>query len=108
MNARDLEQEFQHLHSKISEVRNIILETPAAYKKGLKVSAGFLFLTEDAIEFYSQKILFLNQQSLAILLDDIVKAESKGNKLIITTSNNKYSFNVTDAKTMENAIKEIL
>ena len=108
MKAIELEQEFKRLHSKISEVRKIIFETPACFLKGLKLNVGFLFLTEVALEFYSQKILFSTQQSFFILLDDITKIESKNNKLIIITNINKYSFNVVDAKKLENAIKEIL
>ena len=109
--ALQMSQKHDYLHSKISEVRNIIFETVAIYRKGLKLSVGFLFLTEDAIEFYSQKIFFFKELNLAILLDDIKKVESKNNKLVIVTTDNKYILSIpaqNHAATMENAIKGIL
>ena len=45
---------------------------------------------------------------MAILLDDITGIKSKGNRLIINTSNREYSFTVYNANLWEEMIKKEL
>lgn len=66
-----------------------------------------LFLSEAAVEFYPYNTDG-KFENVAILLDDITGMKSKGNRLIINTSNREYSFTVYNAKLWEEMIKKEL
>lgn len=102
------EKKSKILRTEISKVRKIICEGPANHKKGANAISGWLFLSEDAIEFYPHKINF-GGQNIPIRLDDVMKVETKSNYLkIYTKTNDLYTFVVNKAKLWEYSINEIL
>lgn len=102
------EKKSKNLRAEISKVRKIICEGPANHKKGANAIGGWLFLSEDAIEFYPHKINF-GGQNIPILLDDVMKVETKSNYLkIYTKTNDLYTFVVNKSKLWEYSINEIL
>lgn len=101
-----MEKKSEHLRNEISKVRNIICEGPANYKNGLAIG-GWLFLSEDALEFYPHKVN-LGGSCVAILIDDIVNVDTKGKQLIIQSKNELFKFVVNKSKLWKNSINQIL
>ena len=101
------ERKFAYLRTEISKVRKIVCEGPASHKKGINAIGGWMFLSEDAIEFYAHKLNF-GGNNIPILFDDIVEVESKRNKIIIKTYEEQFIFIVCQAKAWEKSIKDIL
>ena len=90
------------LSKEISAVRNIVCQGPGAYIKTKKVgSAGWLVLSEDALEYYELK-KYDKTGNVAVLLDDIVSTSAQEKKglmydiLIVNTKDMTYHFNVAD------------
>ena len=54
--TNNLEKKSAQLRAEIAKVRKIICEGPANHKKGANAIGGWLFLSEDAIEFYPHKM----------------------------------------------------
>ena len=102
------EKEIAALRSEISKVRAIICEGPVSNKKGKKQMNGWLFLSEDALEFYPYKNI-IGWENVAILLDDITSVEVKSYWLNINTkSAGTYVFNTMKAKLWkESIVKEL-
>lgn len=106
--SKRIEKKSKNLRMEISKVRKIICEGPANQKKGANAIGGWLFLSEDAIEFYPHKMNF-GGQNIPILLDDVMKIETKSNYLkIYTKTNDLYTFVVNKAKLWESSINEVL
>lgn len=106
--TKHIEKKSVHLRAEISKVRKIICEGPANHKKGVNGIVGWLFLSEDAIEFYPHK-MNIGGQNIPILLDDISNVETKSNKLKIQTKENvTFTFVVNKAKLWKQSITEIL
>lgn len=92
----------EELSAEISAVRNIICQGPGAYIKTKQVaSAGWLVLSEDALEYYELK-KYNKTGNVAVLLDDIVSTSAQEKKglaydiLIVNTKDMTYRFNVAD------------
>ena len=108
ISLRRLEKKSEYLHAEISKVRKIICEGPANHQKGVNAIAGWLFLSEDAIEFYPHK-MNIGGQNIPILLDDISNIETKSNQLKIHTKTNEtFIFLVNKANLWKQSIAEIL
>jgi hypothetical protein len=106
--SKHLEKKSEHLRAEISKVRKIICEGPANHKKGVNAIGGWLFLSEDAIEFYPHK-MNIGGQNISILIDDISNVETKSNQIKIHTKTNEtFTFVVNKAKLWKQSITEIL
>ena len=105
--AKNLEKKFLPLRAEISKVRSVICEGPASYKNGINAIGGWMFLSEDAIEFYCHK-LNLGGENIPILLDDIVEVKAKGNQLIIKAKDKEYQFVVNKSKSWQESIQRVL
>ena len=106
--SKHIEKKSEHLRAEISKVRKIICEGPANHKKGVNAIGGWLFLSEDAIEFYPHK-MNIGGQNIPILLDDISDVETKLNQLKIHTKTNEtFIFVVNKANLWKQSITEIL
>ncbi len=106
--SKHLEKKSEHLRAEISKVRKIICEGPANHKKGVNAIGGWLFLSEDAIEFYPHK-MNIGGQNIPILIDDISNVETKLNRIKIHTKTNEtFTFVVTKAKLWKQSITETL
>ena len=106
--TKHIEKKSEHLRAEISKVRKIICEGPANHKKGVNAIGGWLFLSEDAIEFYPHK-MNIGGQNIPILLDDILDVKTKSNQLKIhTRSNETFIFVVNKANLWKQSITEIL
>ena len=106
--TKHIEKKSVHLRAEISKVRKIICEGPANHKKGVNAIGGWLFLSEDAIEFYPHK-MNIGGQNIPILLDDISNVETKSNQLKIQTKEKvTFTFVVNKAKLWKQSITEIL
>lgn len=106
--SKHIEKESEHLRAEISKVRKIICEGPASHKKGVNAIGGWLFLSEDAIEYYPHK-MNIGDQNIPILLDDISDVETKLNQLKIHTKTNEtFIFVVNKANLWKQSITEIL
>jgi hypothetical protein len=93
-----------------SSARNADLTSaaPASHKKGATAIGGWLFLSEDAIEFYPHK-MNIKAENIPILLDDILNVETQGNQLKIQTkTGSAYTFVVNKSKLWKQSITEIL
>lgn len=106
--VKHIEKKSKHLRDEISQVRKIICEGPANHKKGVNAIGGWLFLIEDAIEFYPHKIN-IGGQNISIRIDDISNVETKSNQLKIHTKENEtFTFVVNKANLWKQSITEIL
>lgn len=76
------ERKVQPLRNEILKRRRIICEGPANHKQKT-VIGGWLFLSEDALEFYQHTRNGVEGANIAILLDDITNVETRKNLLII-------------------------
>ena len=88
----------------------IKIYTDGATSGNGKVNAigGWLFLSEDAIEFYPHK-MNIGGQNIPILLDDISDVETKLNQVKIHTKTNEtFIFVVNKANLWKQSITEIL
>ena len=102
-----IEKKSENLRAEISKVRSIICEGPANHKKGANGIGGWLFLSEDALEFYPHKANF-GGKNIAILIDDITNVDTKANQLIIQSNMEKYQFVVNKSNMWKKSIIEIL
>ena len=69
---------------------------------------GWLFLSEDAIEFYPHK-MNIGGQNISILIDDISNIETKSGQLKIhTKANETFTFVVNKANLWKQSITDIL
>lgn len=106
--SNHIEKKSEHLRDEISKVRKIICEGPANHKKGGNAIGGWLFVSEDAIEFYPHK-MNIGGQNIPILLDDISDVETKFNQLKIHTKTNEtFIFVVNKANLWKQSITKIL
>ena len=106
--SKHIEKKFEHLRTEISKVRKIICEGPANHKKGANAIGGWLFLIEDAIEFYPHK-MNIGGQNIPILIDDISNIETKSGQLKIhTKANETFTFVVNKANLWKQSITDIL
>ena len=95
--GKRFEKKAAVLREEISKVREVICDGPANHQKGFNGIGGWLFLTEDAIEFYPSKMNF-GGQNIPILLDDITNVQAKSNRLkVYTKKNGTYTFVVNKA-----------
>lgn len=103
-----LEKKFKHLRAEISKSRKIICEGPANHKKEVNVIGGWLFLSEDTIEFYPHK-MNIGGQNIPILLGNISNVETKSNQLKIHTKTNEtFTFVVNKANLWKQSITKRL
>lgn len=102
-----VEKKSKNLREEILKVRNIICDGPANNIIGKNSIGGWLFLSEDALEFYPHKVNF-GGKGTAILIDDIISVDTKINQLIIKTNKEKYQFVVNKSKMWKKSITEIL
>lgn len=98
----------KEIREKIIKVRKVVCDGPANYLKDKKTIVGWLFLSEDALEFYSSRYHNSADKSLPILLDEIEGIEVQNKQLIIYTKTEKYTFAVYKPKLWEKSITEIL
>ncbi len=97
--AKRVEIKSKYLHNEIAKVRRIICEGVAT----IKGVGGWLFVTEDAIEFYPHKIN-LGGESIAVLIDDIVAVNNGFNNIEIATKESTYKFIVNKPTGWKNLI----
>ena len=102
-----LEKRVESIRVEISKLRNIVCEGPANLKNGINSVGGWLFLSEDALEFYPHK-MNIGGDDTAILLDDIVNVETKVNQIIIQTKNKTFKFVVSRSNLWKKSITQIL
>lgn len=102
-----LERKSVHLRNELIKVRDVICDGPAKHLRGMLSSGGRLFLSADALEFYSVKGNF-NNENIAILLDDIRDVKTMRNRLYIYTDNTVIKFGVYKSKKWENQIATML
>ena len=86
--SKKFEKKSECLRAEISQVRKIICEGPATHINGKNAIGGWMFLSEDAIEFYPHK-MNVGGENMAILIDDITNVEIKINQLKICAKANK-------------------
>lgn len=101
------ESKFNYLRGEISKLRKIVCEGPASLKQGEKISTGWIFLSEDAIEFYSLKTND-GGVNVPILLDNIVSVKRKSNQIIIETKSEEFIFAVIKAELWKKSIINVL
>ena len=100
------EKQAQALRNRISYERTIICEGPAQVKqKGVNNIAGWMFLSEDAVEFYKAS-MNMGGSNFAILLDDIVSTSTAGNTLTISTDADTFIFQVQQCKVWKRQIDQ--
>ena len=107
VNAR-LEKKAQVLFQQVGCMRKVFCQGAATWRMNpLNGVAGWMFLTEAALEFYPHKAN-IGGKNVPILLSDILSTEVRGNNLIVKTAAKNYSFQVVKAqewkKQIQNAI----
>ncbi len=94
LRARHVEKKAELLRTQIYNSRKVICEGPVTHNEG-HGDYGWMFLSEDAIEFYSCKG---GEENIPILLDDIERVEKKFKKLKIYTKYGEvFSFAVPNS-----------
>ena len=92
------EAEFRR---KIGQERKIICEGPAQ----LTGAKGYMFLSNDALEFYgTDKTFGVEKKNFAILPDDFKAVEGQGKKLYIETKDQTIEFKVYKAEVWKEQI----
>lgn len=102
------EKYANELKKNILQVRSVICDGPANYLKNKKTIVGWLFLSADALEFYSSKQHSSTDESLPILLDNIEEVDVQNKQLIIYTEMEEYKFAVYKPKLWKQSITDIL
>lgn len=89
----------ENLRNEIEAKRKIIYDDLTSHMTSKMIyTPGWMFLTEDALEFYKTKVNLGGGNNIAILLDDIVSTSTKSKRvLIVSTNENEYSFQVNNA-----------
>lgn len=106
--SKHLEKKSEHLRIEISKSKKIVCEGPANHKKGTNAIGGWLFLSENTLEFYPHKIN-IGGQNLSVSIDNIVKVETKFNRLkILTKSGDAFTFVVNKTNLWNRLITEML
>ncbi len=109
---KSLDKKSKYLRQEISKVRTIICEGPAVHKIGVvNEFYGWLFFSEDALEFYPIKMNRDGARNIAILIDDIIDVETKRNKrniLFIDSKGGSFIFSVDKPELWKNTIKETI
>ena len=100
-----VEKAANTLRNEISQVRHVICDGPATYLKDKKAIGGWLFLSEDALEFYPHKYNTVGE-NIPILLDDIEGVDIKKNQLVIRSKIGEYKFVVFKSKLWKQTIME--
>ena len=101
-----VEKKVVYLREELSKQRKIICEGPANHKQNNIAIGGWMFLTEDALEFYPHKMNVVGE-NIPILLDDILSVETKAKQLIIhTKKGSHYIFIVNKSKLWKKSITE--
>ncbi|MBR3552202.1 MAG: hypothetical protein IKN72_02310 [Clostridia bacterium] len=103
--VRKNEQNAESLHRQIELARKVICEGPVLYINGSRRgTGGWMFLSEDAVEFYRVKGNF-GGNNVAIPLDDVVSVTvgkrnpfGQTNQMTIQTCENHFVFSVAKAK----------
>ncbi len=102
------EKKAENLRKQIETKRKIICHGGASYRKSSIIAiGGWMFLTEDAVEFY-KTIDNLGGKNIAILLDEIISVSMKGKILNIVTKEMTYSFIVPQVKIWKEKIELIV
>lgn len=78
-----VEKKFDKMRVEIAEERKIFCDGGAT----IQGVGGWMFLTENGVEFYPHKINY-TQDKLFIPLKEIQTVETKGNQILIRTVNN--------------------
>ena len=108
LSGKHFEKKFRRHRAEISKVRKIICEGPANHKKGANAIGGWLFFSEDTMEFYPHK-MNIGGQNISILTDEIVSVETRAQQLKIhTKTGENFTFIVNKAKLWKQSITEIL
>lgn len=89
--VHNCEESADILRKQISVKRKIICEGPAAYIGTFSKTEGWLFFTENGLEFYPC-IRNMENQSVAILKDEIKSVNSEFRILTVSTQDIRYSF----------------
>ncbi|MDE6690847.1 MAG: hypothetical protein K2K04_02645 [Clostridia bacterium] len=103
--SKCLEKKAERMRAEVLKDRKIICEGPANHKKGANAIGGWLFFTENSIEFYAHKVN-IGGQNIVIPCDDVTDATAQANKLIIQTESENYIFIVNKSNLWEQSIKE--
>lgn len=102
------EKKSENLRKQIESKRKIICQGNAAYRKaGMNAVSGWMFLSEDAIEFYRDNAN-IGGSNIAILLDDITSVSAKRNILKVATMEKTYSFSAPQAKVWKEQIDQTI
>lgn len=89
------------LRRNIDQARKIICEGPAQ----LTGAKGYMFLNNDALEFYgTDKTFGVEKKNFAILPDEFVSVDVQGNKLYIETREQTFLFKVYKAEVWKEQI----
>lgn len=108
LNSKRIEKKVALIRLEISKAGKIICEGPANNKKAIVAIGGWLFVSQDTIEFYPNK-KNKKRQNVTIIIDDIVSIKTKLNQLKIYVKEDKtYTFVVNKANLWKQAIMEIL
>ena len=89
-------KKFDTKREEIKRSKKLYSDGPATFAN----NGGWLFLTEDALEFYPQK-LTATKQPLCISLTEIQTASIEKGKLIVQTTTASYPFVVVQPIQME-------
>lgn len=96
-----------YLKNKINVKRKVFCHGFVSFCKKIGLCQGWLFLSEDALEFYSFKNIF-NDKGVVILLDDIVEVVAGKIKIYIYTKDRKYSFFVYNSNGWKKYIDDVV
>ena len=103
--SKYIEKKAEYMRAEILKNRMIICEGPANHKKGVNAIGGWLFLTNNSIEFYPHKVN-IGGQNIIIPSEFVISATTKVNRIIIQTKSENYIFAVNKSKLWEKSIKE--
>lgn len=102
--SKRIAKKSENLRKQIESKRKIICQGDASYhKSGINAVGGWMFLSEDALEFYCHNAN-IGGSNIAILLDDITSVVAMRNILKVDTKEKTYSFSVIQAKVWKEQI----
>ena len=111
----EIEKKFAApLRNEISKARSIICESSSCRCRFGIMYYGWMFLSEDAIEYYSVtvkngNINNIKEKNVLILLDDIKSVKTKkANRIVIKTINENLKFCVAKPKEWKKYITSVL
>ena len=101
------EKKAKVLYQQVGCMRKVYCQGVATLRTNpINGIAGWMFLTESALEFYASKAN-LGGKNVPIMLETILSVEAKGNTIVVNTADKSQTFQVVKAQEWKKQIENL-